>query len=116
MIASGRIDLSQKIQHVSKEIGDGLGYDIISFDQFGNEIFIEVKTTSSNYSTDFYLTNSELNNFSKLDNFILYRVYDFDENTGIGKLFIIDSKEKLESYFSTIPYNFRVMPNKLRPE
>lgn len=116
LIGLGRADLSNKIQHVSKDIGDGLGYDIISFDQFGNEIFIEVKTTSSNYSADFYLTNSELNNFSKLQRFNLYRVYDFNEDTKNGNLFIIDSKEKLESYFSTVPHNFRVMPNKLRNE
>ncbi len=50
---AGRQDLARKISHVSKERGDGLGYDIHSFDASGNDRLIEVKTTLGNATTPF---------------------------------------------------------------
>ena len=38
--------LESKIEWVSQTQGDGAGYDIRSFDEAGNEIVIEVKTTT----------------------------------------------------------------------
>ena len=40
---AGRKDLALRIKHVSKEIGDGLGYDIHSFDLNGRDRLLEVK-------------------------------------------------------------------------
>lgn len=39
-------DLAKKVEHISQTRGDGLGYDILSFDTYGNPIYIEVKTTT----------------------------------------------------------------------
>lgn len=36
------------------------GYDILSYDLDGNEIYIEVKTEISNNDNDFYISNHEL--------------------------------------------------------
>jgi hypothetical protein len=43
--AMGRQDLSRRVEHVSDTQGDGLGYDVLSFEADGTEKFIEVKTT-----------------------------------------------------------------------
>lgn len=71
-------DLSQRIEHVSQTKGDGLGYDILSFDNQGNEIFIEVKTTTQGKNTPFYMSSNEVSFANKHpDNYFLYRVYNF---------------------------------------
>ena len=65
--------------HVSKEEGDGLGYDIRSWDEERNEIHIEVKTTKSPYSDGFEITAHEVES-SLLDDYkyFIYRVYNLD--------------------------------------
>jgi hypothetical protein len=40
--------------------GDGLGYDILSFDADGRERFVEVKTTAFGRETPFFVTRNEL--------------------------------------------------------
>jgi hypothetical protein len=47
----GRGDLAVKIRWVSEQVGDGLGYDIVSFADDGSSLFIEVKTTRGPIST-----------------------------------------------------------------
>ena len=87
---NGKDDLANKVQHVSVEIGDGLGFDILSYDLFGNEKNIEVKTTRSNISRPFYLTRNEIEVSSKNpENYFLYRLFDFDSNLNKGKYYII---------------------------
>lgn len=82
--------LAKKIKHVAKEKGDGLGYDILSYDINGNQIYIEVKTTKGNANSTFYITRNELEK-SKIeqDNYRLYRVYSFDDEAENAKLLII---------------------------
>lgn len=66
--------------HISKNEGDGKGYDILSFDEHGKEMFIEVKTTVSNYNATFYITANELEKSIKdSESFFMYRVYHFDK-------------------------------------
>lgn len=43
---AGRDDLARKVRWVSREDGDGAGYDIASFDERGASRLIEVKTTN----------------------------------------------------------------------
>jgi len=75
--------------HKSKTEGDGLGYDILSYDENGNEIFIEVKTTTDKYQTPFYVTQNELK-FSQEhgSNYFLYRLFEFDKKKETAKYFI----------------------------
>ena len=75
--AAGRKDLAKQVEWVAQK-DDSKGYDILSFDEEGNELFIEVKTTNGGVKTPFYLSALEMavsgNNSSK---YRLYRVYDF---------------------------------------
>ena len=56
-----RLDLAQRVKNVSKEIGDGLGYDVLSYFPNGEEKYIEVKSTIKSGGNSFYLSNNELN-------------------------------------------------------
>jgi hypothetical protein len=41
--------LADQIDWVASRLGDGLGYDIVSFDGNGDELYLEVKTTNAGY-------------------------------------------------------------------
>lgn len=74
----GARKLADRIEHTSKVRGDGLGYDILSFDGDGRERFIEVKTTAYMAETPFFITPNEVN-FSgqQSDQYHLYRLFAF---------------------------------------
>lgn len=79
---SGRADLSQQVRWVSKELGDGAGYDIESFDLAGRPRLIEVKTTRGGKRTPFYLSENERRvSESRLDEFRLVRLFEFGQAT-----------------------------------
>lgn len=74
----GLSKLAAKVEHVSKEQGDGLGFDVLSFDENGAERFIEVKTTTFAKETPFFASTGELRFAQKnADHFYLYRLFDF---------------------------------------
>ncbi len=76
--AEGRDDLARKVRWVSKEDGDGAGYDILSFDTSGKERFLEVKTTNGHSKTPFYISANEKSFADETsDRFRLFRLYDF---------------------------------------
>lgn len=73
-----RQDLAKKVRWISEELGDGAGYDILSFDTQGKERLLEVKTTVGADVTPFYITRNELSLSSERpDAFRLCRVFDF---------------------------------------
>jgi hypothetical protein len=89
LIAAGRQDLADRIVHVAKVEGDGAGYDLRSFTPDGHEKFVEVKTTRGNEKTAFYASASEVRfSIDHTERYYLYRVFDFDERTGTGKVFV----------------------------
>jgi Protein NO VEIN, C-terminal len=74
----GKPNLSERVEHVSVTQGDGLGFDVLSFDTDGRERFIEVKTTSFGKQTPFYTTRNEVEFSSKFPSqFHLYRLFEF---------------------------------------
>lgn len=78
LIAAGKDSLAAKVEHVAETVGDGLGYDVLSFDEDGKERFIEVKTTAYGQSTPFYITRNELAvSVEKSAQYHLYRAYGF---------------------------------------
>lgn len=78
LIAAGRDALADRIQHVSRDVGDGEGYDIRSFEASGSDRFIEVKTTKYGRETPFYLSRNELRvSQCQSDRYHLYRVFTF---------------------------------------
>ena len=75
---AGRPDLARKVQWVSEEIGDGAGFDVLSFNLSSYERLLEVKTTSGHQRTPFYLTENErLLSLERPNDFRLVRLYDF---------------------------------------
>lgn len=81
-----RPDLARKVRWVSQEDGDGAGYDILSFDRFGQKKLIEVKTTRGSSLTPFYLTRNENDVARQHPEFRLYRLYDFSRRPGLFTL------------------------------
>jgi hypothetical protein len=76
--ALGKKALSDRVEHVAETKGDGLGFDVLSFEETGRERFIEVKTTSFAKEKPFFISRNEVE-FSKLfaKQFQLYRLFEF---------------------------------------
>ena len=101
--SAGKENLADKIEWVSKDLGDGLGYDILSRNNNGTDRFIEVKTTKLSKETPIYLSKTEISFALKKEvNFYLYRVFNFDKQP---RLFIMSGK--YESFCELVPQNFR---------
>ena len=106
LIDLGRPDLADKVIHASKTIGDGCGYDILSFNDDESERFIEVKTTKGGKTTEFYLSSNELE-YSKVqqDSYYLYRVYDYKNENNTGKVFVVSGS--INDNFNLKPTQFK---------
>ncbi len=104
LTAQGRPDLAAAVEWSSKERGDGLGFDIRSFDSTGDqERFLEVKATNSGKYLPFFISENERafsNDFS--DAFRLYRVYEF--NTA-PRFFILPGA--IEQHVQLLPQSYR---------
>lgn len=80
-------------------VKDGDGYDIRYKDENGIERYIEVKTTTGAYNTPFYFTGPELEAAQLLkDTYLIYRVYDFNMDSGKGELIPITLEQAQEEY------------------
>lgn len=78
LITSGNERLADKVEHIAKTRGDGLGYDVLSYDTTGKERLIEVKTTSFGKETPFFISRGEVElSRSKAELFRLYRLFEF---------------------------------------
>lgn len=85
---SGRRDLADRVEHVSRTRGDGLGYDILSFETSGREQLIEVKTTAFGAMTPFFTSTAEVRvSEEHSDSFRLFRIHKFRE---APKLFVLE--------------------------
>lgn len=76
---AGRDDLAQKVVWASRDIGDGLGFDIISFDEADDsERMLEVKATGLGKFFPFYVTSNEVRCSEDIpQQYHLFRVFDF---------------------------------------
>ncbi|MCR5348303.1 MAG: DUF3883 domain-containing protein [Bacilli bacterium] len=92
-------------EHVAL-VDDSLGYDILSYDESGNPIYIEVKTTTSHRIDGFYLSAKEVEKAIELGGrFRLYRVYDLDVEEKTYSVEIFDG-EALFDVFKLRETNF----------
>lgn len=81
LVSVGREKLADKIQHVSREIGDREGFDIRSFEPDGSDRLIEVKTTKNGRDTPFFLSRNEVRvSQAHADSYHLYRLFEFRTN------------------------------------
>lgn len=75
-----------------KIVKDGKGYDVFSFDENANEIFIEVKTTKGSEKAPFYLSLNEKLFFEKnQDKYSIYRLYNYDQDKNYADFFIVNN-------------------------
>lgn len=95
--------LADKVEHVSRTQGDGLGFDILSFEPSGKERFIEVKTTAFAKETPFFATAREVT-FARenFDQYNLYRVFTFKKSP---KCFVL--KGSIDQHCELDSYSFR---------
>lgn len=70
--------LVDRVEHVAVTKGDGLGFDVRSFDADGSDMFIEVKTTGYGKHTPFFVSRNELSTSkARAREYHLYRVFGF---------------------------------------
>jgi hypothetical protein len=83
----GKPELADKVEHVAKTRGDGLGFDVLSFEVSGKERFIEVKTTAFGKVTPFFISRNEVR-FAEDHHadYQLYRLYNFRQSPKMFQL------------------------------
>lgn len=95
---AGCQELAEMVRWVSDEEGDGHGYDIESYSVTGQKRLIEVKTTTGDQRTPFFLSRNEERVSRERDEFRLYRLYDFLRTPRLFKLNPpLDAKVVLET-------------------
>jgi hypothetical protein len=78
LIRAGRDDLVKKVCWISRDVGDGAGYDIRSFDPSGAELLVEVKTTNLHRRFPFIVTRNEVKVSEQAhEQYRLYRLFKF---------------------------------------
>ena len=101
---AGRRDLARDIAWASRDEGDGLGFDIRSFDPATEQpLFLEVKTTQSGKYQPFYISENERafsNDYA--DDYRLYRVFQFAKQP---RLFILPGA--IEQHAELLPQQYQ---------
>lgn len=106
-----RPDLARKVRWRSRDDGDGLGYDISSFERTGSDRLIEVKTTGAGIYTQFALTRNELEcSRRNLDRYHLYRLFEFG---ACPRLYLL--KGALDQTCTLTPTQFRASVGRQTP-
>ncbi|MBC6491382.1 DUF3883 domain-containing protein [Flavihumibacter stibioxidans] len=92
-------------------VQDGKGYDVYSFDELGNEKFIEVKTTTGNEYSPFFLSENEVD-FMRLNKnqYCIYRVYNFDEENNFAEFYELNGD--IENQLLMKPTQYKVLIKK----
>ncbi|MDT0202400.1 DUF3883 domain-containing protein [Nocardioides sp. AE5] len=89
LTSAGREDLAAEVRHVSVTEGDGLGYDVQSFQGRTDEpVYIEVKTTRYGKEVPFYISGNEVEASIEFGpTYRLWRLYRFGRpDTGYYRL------------------------------
>ncbi len=104
LVAEGREDLAKEVEWSSRDQGDGLGYDIRSFDAMRDEErFLEVKATQSGKYQPFFISENERafsNEYAAA--FQLYRLYTFGVSP---RLFILHGA--VEHHVQLLPTHYQ---------
>jgi len=103
---AGKKDLAEKVEHVARSRGDGLGYDILSFETTGQERLIEVKTTNFGSLTPFFISQNEVGVSETAEsNYALYRLFNFRRGPG---LFVLDGP--IRRTCALEPFQYKALP------
>jgi hypothetical protein len=103
LAAAGLPELFQRLDWVSDRLGDGAGYDILSYDTADQARYIEVKTTNGSHASAFVISRNELE-FSREagDAFFLYRLFQFRQEPTLYTL-----QGDVSSYVHLEPIDYR---------
>ena len=78
LIAADRRHLADRVEHVSRTRGDQEGFDVLSFEESGDDRLIEVKTTAFGKQTPFFVSRNQVTVSSRRsDSYHLYRLFRF---------------------------------------
>ncbi len=103
LINSGKEKLADQIRWISKEEGDGAGFDILSRNPDGSDKYIEVKTTKLGKETPIFFSKNELDfSVEKSGQFHLYRLFNFEEQ---AKMFTRNGS--LDQICRPVPVSFK---------
>lgn len=87
LLHGGHERLAAQVEHVSRSRGDGLGYDVLSYEESGRERLIEVKTTKHGKETPFFVSQNEVSvSTMEAERYQLYRVFDFRKRAKLFSL------------------------------
>lgn len=101
--AAGATKLARRVEHVAQSRGDGLGYDILSFEEDGRERLIEVKTTGFGAMTPFYASRREVAvSEQKAAAYWLYRLFKFREHP---RLFLLQGALSVSCQLDAVQYS-----------
>lgn len=99
----GKEKLAEQVKWISKEEGDGAGFDILSKNLNGTDKYIEVKTTKLGKETPFYFSRNELDfSIEHSNNFHLFRLFNFEQE---AKMFIKNGN--LNTICNSVPMTFK---------
>lgn len=108
----GATRLANRIEHVSSVRGDGMGYDIHSFEADGRDKLIEVKTTTGSGAVPFFVSRNELTVSRDLsDVYCLSRVFDYPlQNVRRKKVQLYELRGSLDDTCFLAADSFKAMP------
>lgn len=107
LAALGREDLAQRVEHVAQTRGDGLGYDVLSFESNGRKRYVEVKTTRHARETPFFVSAAELSASAYFgEEYIVHRYFRFPQKPGLYFL-----QGSLSANCSLQPTAYRAVPS-----
>lgn len=90
---------------VSKE-NDSLGYDIISYDENGEEIYIEVKATTGGQNVAFDISNNEVEvSAEKGNRYFIYRIYNLDKKLKAANIYKVQGS--VADNFNIVPTGYK---------
>ena len=106
---AGHSKLAKAVEQVSATKGDSTGYDILSFNEDGSEKYIEVKTTKSQISSKFFISENQIR-VSELHpmKYWLYRLYDFSFDTHSASMYTV--RGPLRNKLSLEPKEYAARP------
>lgn len=110
LVFEGRSDLAALVEHVSVTQGDGLGYDIKSFERCEDGSYrpkyIEVKATTGGKSKPFDISENEVEVSAELgDQYSIYRFFGLHNQTTAVKFYEI--RGAVAEHFELKPTTYR---------
>ena len=105
LLEVGKANLADLVEQVSVTEGDGLGYDVKSYNEDGTDKWIEVKTTTGNENSTFHISENQVCvSEAHPTRFHLYRIYDFNPEEKTGSLYTLRGGLRSQLFLTASSY------------